>query len=203
MKSLVSLVVSLVFLFAACGAKSGYGEPKSASGVSKAEVEVETDQDGLTVEQRNVKDRLTHDNLPGSIKHLYVISAYSGQVLIYSTVKGKVTSGSKRLTPSAVAAVDGEGVAGAMMGIPVSIGGRNVYTSEVLGDDGTYGSSSEYLFWFDQAGVYHQHYPSGGQIIHISDQPLAVKSVVLNMESTQVEGDSVRPAPTPQDTNPE
>lgn len=54
-------------------------------------------------------------------------------------------------------------------------------TNEVLEDDGTYGDSVPYIFWFD-AGVYHQHYVEGGQIIHISDQPLAVKSIVLNME---------------------
>src|SRR6185503_6965090 len=35
---------------------------------------------------------------------------------------------------------------------------------------------------WDTKGVYHQHYVDGGQILHISDQPLAVKSIVLNME---------------------
>ena len=56
------------------------------------------------------------------------------------------------------------------------------YRPELLGDDGTYGSSAEYIYWWDSKGVYHQHYLSGGQIVHISDQPLAVKSVILNME---------------------
>jgi hypothetical protein len=174
-------------LLIACGAKTPNDTLKSASGVSKADVQVQTGSDGLTVEQRNVGRRLTEDNKPGSIKHLYVISAYSGQVLIYSTVKGKVTSGSKRLTPNSVAATDGRNVDYSMMGIPIHIGGRDLRTSEVLGDDGTYGSSSEYLFWFDQSDVYHQHYPSGGQIIHISDQPIAVKSVILNMEPVPAE----------------
>lgn len=155
--------------------------PQSSSGVSKAEVHVKTGSDGLTVEQRNVRDRLTADNAPGSIKHLYVLSAYSGQVLIYSTVRGKVTSSSKRLTPVTVATSAGE----YMRGIPITIGGRELATGEVLEDDGTYGSSVPYIFWFDAKGVYHQHYVEGGQIVHVSDQPLAVKSVVLNMELTQ------------------
>lgn len=30
-------------------------------------------------------------------------------------------------------------------------------------------------------GVYHQHY-IGDEILHISDQPLAIKNVVINME---------------------
>jgi hypothetical protein len=51
----------------------------------------------------------------------------------------------------------------------------------VLLDDGTYVSSVEYLYWFDAKGVYHQHYVTGGQIVHVSDQPLAVKSIVLNL----------------------
>jgi hypothetical protein len=53
----------------------------------------------------------------------------------------------------------------------------------VLQDDGTYGSSSEDIYWFDAAGRYHQHWFTGGQIIHLSDQPISVKSVVLNLEN--------------------
>jgi hypothetical protein len=152
--------------------------PQSTTGVHKATATVELGSDGLTVEQRNVKERLRIDNLPGSIKHLYVISAYSGQVLIYSTVRGKVTSSGKRLTPNTVAASD----AANFGGIPIRIGESTRYTGEVLQDDGTYGSSVEYVFWFDTKGAYHQHYVTGGQIVHVSDQPVAAKSVVLNME---------------------
>ena len=75
---------------------------KSSSGVNKATAKVTVGADGLTTEQRNVKQRVEEDNKEGAIKHLYVISAYSGQVIIYSTVRGKVTSGNKRLTPSKV-----------------------------------------------------------------------------------------------------
>jgi hypothetical protein len=156
-------------------------EPVASSGVRKATAHVQAGADGLTVEQRNVTKRLKVDNAPGSLKHLYVISAYSGQVLIYSTVDGKVTSSGKRLTPSSVAASDSQYTGG----IPVEIGNRTLHTPEVLQDDGTYGSSVEYLYWFDAAGRYHQHYIQGGQILHISDQPIAVKSVVMNMELTE------------------
>lgn len=153
--------------------------PKSASGVSKATVKVQVGPDGLTTEQRNIRDRLRKDNEPGAIKHLYVISAYSGQVLIYSTVRGKVTSGAKRMTPTS--ASDCNSCGGAFR---VDVGGDHVYTTEVLQDDGTYGHSMDYLYWTDVNGIYHQHYVTGGQILHISDQPLAVKSVVINMEVT-------------------
>lgn len=155
---------------------------RSASGVKAADVDVETGADGLTVEQRNIKDRIVEDNKPGAIKHLYVISPYSGQVLIYSTVKGKVTSSTKRLHPSTVAALQGQYVGDEHNGIPVHLAGHVRRTSEVLGDDGSYGPSNDYIYWWDVRGNYHQHFMTGGQIVHISDQPIAVKSVVINLE---------------------
>jgi len=157
-------------------------KPQSASGVSKAEVKVPIGADGLTAEQRNVKERLLEDNKPGAIKHLYVISPYSGQVILYSTVKGKVTSGGKRLTPTSVVTSCPEN-SNRCQGFLVSMGDRDQVTNEVLQDDGTYGSSGEYLYWWDVRGAYHQHYLTGGQIITISDQPLPVKSVTINIEN--------------------
>jgi hypothetical protein len=158
-------------------------QPSNASGsVSKKTVEVATDADGWTVEQKNIAERLKRDNIAGAIKHLYVISPYSGQVIMYSTVKGKVTSSGKRLTPTSVAASDGQYVGGAHMGMGVNINGQAKYTSEVLQDDGSYGSSCEYIYWFDSKGIYHSHFFTGGQIIHVADQPMPVKNVIINLE---------------------
>jgi hypothetical protein len=179
MRVLALAVASLLVL--ACGS-SEPRDPVSASGVRKANVTVQTNANGHTVEQDAYAERLKRDNAPGSIKHLYVISAYSGQVIIYSTVKGKVTSSGKRLTPSSVSGIYGA----SSYGFPVMIGDDQYYTTEVLGDDGTYGSSIPYIYWFDTKGVYHQHYPDGGQIIHISDQPLRVPSIILNMETNTI-----------------
>ncbi len=115
-------------------------------------------------------------------EHLYVISAYSGQVLIYSTVDGKVTSSGKRLTPKTV---NGNGYDTPGASNYITIGGTQYTTNEMIEEDGTFGNSIEYIYWFDQKGIYHQHYITGGQILHISDQPLEVKSVVINMEIIQ------------------
>jgi hypothetical protein len=158
-------------------------QPVSSSGVNRKAIEVQTDNNGWTVEQKNIADRLKADNTPGSIKHLYVISPYSGQTILYSTVKGKVTSGGKRLTPNTVATDDGQAVNSEFGGMRVGIHGNQYRTEEVLQDDGTYGSSCEYIYWFDQAGEYHQHFFTGGQIIHVSAQPLPVKSVTINLEA--------------------
>jgi hypothetical protein len=165
-------------VFFLCLTQCVLNEPTSVSGVTQKQAHVVPGSDGLTTEQRNIKKRYEQDNLPGSVQHLYVISAYSGQVILYSTVQGKVTSSGKRLTPSHIYA---EGVIHA----PTFQVGDNAYrTDEMIGDDGTYGSSIEYLYWYDVHGKYHQHYVSGGQIIHVSTEPLSVPDIIINLEVT-------------------
>jgi len=174
---LFSTVVSLAFLI---GCNPSPQPPVSASGVKKLTVKVQTGSDGLTAEQRNIKYKYDEDNKPGAIKHLYIVSAYSGDCILYSTVDGKVTSSGKRLSPTTVAA-------GRYCGIPVVIGGQTYYTSEVCQDDGTYGHSIPYLIWKDSRGFGHQHYVSGGQIIHITTQPMSWPKIILNLETQMAE----------------
>ena len=160
-------------------------KPKSASGAQKMTIQVKKDAKGHTTEQNNVAGRLDMDNQPGSIKHLYVISAYSGDVILYSTVDAKVTSSGKRLSPTSIVAGGTQPSQGRrVQGIPVNIGGYIRETTEVLQDDGTYGKSIPYIFWFDARGVYHQHYVTGGQIVHVSDQPMAWPKIIMNLEAT-------------------
>lgn len=153
----------VVFMAADC---SDIGQQKSRAGVQIATATVQTDLSGHTIEQNNIAARYVEDNKPGSIKHLYIISAYSGQVMIYSTVKGKVTSSGKRLSPGSRAVT----------------GYSCDYNPDLIQDDGTYGSSAEYIYWWDSKGVYHQQYIAGGMCVHISNQPLAVKNITINME---------------------
>lgn len=184
MKKYLSVVGFLIAIPFMLGASECDPAPaQSASGVGKANATVRAGADGLTIEQRNIKERVEDDNKPGSIKHFYVISAYSGQVIIYSTVAGKVTSSGKRLTPTSVETGNSSG--GTVYGgFSVPISNSTQTTTEVLGDDGAYGSSVPYIYWRDTKGAYHQHYIEGGQIVHVSDQPLAVKSIVINMAAT-------------------
>lgn len=184
LKAIVSILL-LAFVSTLFMAEDSCDNPQpvqSASGVVKAEVQIPVGADGLTAEQHNVKQRLLEDNKPGAIKHLYVISPYSGQVILYSTVKGKVTSGGKRLTPSSVTGSHTDSSVYGGFWVQLGTSGKQ-QTLEVLGDDGTYGTSGEYLYWWDVRGSYHQHYLTGGQIVTISDQPLPVKSVTINIEA--------------------
>jgi hypothetical protein len=139
---------------------------------------------GLTVEQRNVKDRLAMYNKPRIDQALlYIISAYSGQVILYSTVKGKVTSSGKRLTPYTANYVSNNstGADGFDVQLP---SGNYFHTNEVLQDDGTYGESIPYIYWWDVQGRYHQQYISGDMMVHVSDQPIPVKSITINLETS-------------------
>jgi len=179
MKKMLFLTISMVFALTACDQRVK-SEPTSASGVTQASVKIKTQSNGLTVEQSNVKARLLLDNKIGSIKHLYIISAMSGDVILYSTVKGKVTSSGKRLHPKSVLVASNKNYANS--GMKVYVNGEKHYTSEVLQDDGTYGSSIPYIYWFDVRGVYHQHYVGGGQIIHVSSEPIAVGKIIINLE---------------------
>lgn len=150
----------LVVLLLSCD----FGHPVSRSGVSIANSQVVVQSNGLTLEQDNVKKRLELENKPGSIMHLYVLSAYSGQVILYSTVKGKVTSSGKKLSPSTLVYAEGK-------------------SYENLGDDGTYGSSIEYLYWWDVNNVYYQQYITGGIVVNISDKPQQFGKVTIQLEA--------------------
>lgn len=176
-------VVALVALvLTGCDQVPDNTHVKSTSGVKQHEVHIKPGADGLTTEQRNVAKRLKEDNKPGAVKHLYIISPYSGDVLMYNTVDGKVTSSGKRLAPLTVTARDGKMVDASYTGIPVNIGGYTRRTPEVIQDDGTYGSSVPYIYWWDVKGIYHQHFFTDGQVIHISSEPISVPKVVVNLE---------------------
>ena len=172
---LLTILIGVIYVFSGCTTPR---QPVASSGVKPTQVTVPLNAEGRTIEQENIRNRLLMDNKIGSIKHLYVISAQSGQTLIYSTVNGKVTSSGKRLSPSSV--VVGASGERRRPGFAAGSAGDMV-TDEVVQDDGTYGSSIPYLYWWDTKGVYHQHYISGGQIIHISDQPVSVKGIIIDM----------------------
>lgn len=166
-------IVLLTLIITSCNDAGSY-QQKSDSGVTKASVQVQTDANGKTIEQENIIERLKRDNAPGSIKHLYIISSYTGDVLQYSTVKGKVTSGSKRLSPKTINnTVGAQGIS--FNTNEVILNSTKYYTDEVLDDGGTYGESGNYMFWFDAQGNYHQYYPAGGTYISICDKPQRIK----------------------------
>jgi len=175
MKYCYILLVLSLGVFSGC-------EPErsvSASGAQAVSVTVPVDSNGQTAEQKNVSGRIELEK-PGAVKHVYIISATTGDCILYSTAKGKVTSGGKKLMPGD-ARPQNENLGG-LMYLP-----NGWITNQRPNEDGTYGDSSEmaqaYLYWFDVRGNYHQHYLLGGQIIHVSDVPMSWPKIILNLET--------------------
>jgi hypothetical protein len=183
LKLSVIAVLATVFMLTSCSDLST-SQQKSDSGVTKATTQVKTDANGNTIEQVNIIERIKRDNEIGAVKHLYIISTYTGDVLEYSTVKGKVTSGGKRLSPRSVNNSAASNSTTAYFN-HVIIGGTDHLTDEVLDDGGAYGDSGNYLYWFDAQGNYQQYYPSGGSYLHISDKPLRVRKANFTFESVE------------------
>ena len=179
---LMLLVMSVFFI----GCEEQVAQQKTESGVKRAKVEVKTQSNGLTLEQSNIVKSYKVENKPGAIKHLYVISPFSGKVLLYSTIKGKVTSSKKSVNPTTVATSDGQYVGSSFHGFPVTVHGKVVRTPQVMQESGTYGDSDPYIYWWDTKGNYHKHFVTGGQMIHISDVPLPVRDIVIDLSVKKV-----------------
>ena len=176
-------VLMILFVIAVAGCGPEGTTPAPTPIVTKANVKVSLDKDGLTVEQKHVAKRLIEDNKPGAIKHLYLISPYSGQVILYSTVDGKVTSSEKRLTPRTVGCNSGTDTWRENEGISTEIPNEGTKNSpEVLGDDGTYGDSYPYIYWWDTKGRYHQVIP-GNCVVLVTDSPLVTNKVTIDLRN--------------------
>lgn len=109
-------------------------------------------------EIENITKRLQLTSDPGLIGYVVLLNE-SGQPILYTTVKGKVTSGAKRLTK------------------PYEyMGGSGAYVDSPS-DEGTYGSSNPYVFFWSQSGQYIQwsgHYLYSDKPIRLSVKPLVI-----------------------------
>lgn len=111
----------------------------------------------------------------------------TGKCMLYSTVKGKVTSSGKRLSPTTL--YDTKNISGESLssspGVTVKTPNGIKSTAEAIQDDGTYGSSVEYLYWFDVKGVYRQLYPPSGCVLVIATEPLSIPSNEIMVRFTK------------------
>lgn len=112
-------------------------------------------------EIESIKHRIELTSKPGAIGYVILLNQ-SGQPIAYYGVKGKVTSGGKRLTaPFEVR--------------QYSIGGTNGGATYVQtpspSDEGTWGQSGEYIFFTTTDGQYIQW---SGQYLY-SDKPLRLR----------------------------
>lgn len=114
-------------------------------------------------EIENIKRRLELTANPG-LNGFVILLNQMGQPVMYTGVKGKVTSGGKKLTPT--------------QELKCHSSGCNVMTS--ASDEGTHGSSGEYIFFWTQNDQYIQW--NGGYLY--SDKPfrLTQDPLVVNIK---------------------
>lgn len=119
-----------------------------------------------SLERANIKRRLELFSDESKVSYIYLISF--GKVMTFYTVKGKITSGGKRLTATE-RLVDGGG----------SYEQNNlIVESPEL--DGTYGSSAPYIFFWTTDGVYVQwngEYMLADQPLKLTTQPELVRQI--------------------------
>lgn len=189
MKLKMILAVTLMFLFAfallGCEPDTT-AAPAENTGVKQATVDTPVDVEGLTIEQKNIARRIVEDNKVGAIKFLYLLNPTTSECILFSPVQGKVTSGGKRLIPKTVSESQSSGTSSfeAGIGTRVDVRGERCWTQEVMNDDGTYGSSGEYLYWFTPDGRYFQVFV-GTSTVLISDRPIRVKKIGIDLRVKQ------------------
>ena len=115
----------------------------------------------------NIKRRLELTADPGKIGYIVLLNE-AGQPILYETVKGKVTSGGKRLTePDRVVSYS-------------NVNGQVWVNRAAPSDEGTYGSSNPYIFYWNAEGAYRQW---AGPYLY-SDRPirLRIEPLVVNVQ---------------------
>jgi hypothetical protein len=159
--SLALIVLSLTMTLVACEEKQS---PVKSVQAAKAKEAANSIVFAENAEIDNIKRRLELTSQPGLLGYVVLLNE-NGQPVYYTGVKGKVTSGSKRLTEP-----DRSNAWGA---------GTNNVVRSAPSDEGTYGSSGEYVFFWttnDQYIQWNGKYFYSDKPIRLSVQPLVINA---------------------------
>lgn len=138
-----------------------------AGNQSKMEAAVPIPQLNNSLERENISKRLELFSDPNKVSYIYLISY--GKVMAFYTVKGKITSGQKRLTATDRIVDDGD--------YSTSDTKKVVEAPEL---DGTFGQSSPYIFFWTTDGTYVQwngEYMMADQPLQLATPPELVQQV--------------------------
>ena len=154
-KFLIAIVP--VLLVTACGIPVSDPVPPKNAQAQKAAAAANSIQFSENAEIDNIKRRLELTSNPGQIGFVLLLNEM-GKPVMYTSVKGKITSGGKRLTNP-------------QQKVNLNCG---QYCDEVLAeapsDEGTYGSSGQYIFFWTVDGQYIQW---SGKYLY-SDKPFRI-----------------------------
>jgi hypothetical protein len=157
--TLLALAAASLTLLAGC--PEGEKQAKNVQ-AEKAKAAANSIQFTENAEIENIKKRLELTSQPGLLGYIVLLNGV-GQPVFYGTVKGKVTSGGKRLTRPDRSTTEGAGQNNVVMQSP--------------SDEGTFGSSGEYIFFWTTNGQYIQwndKYLYSDKPIRLTVQPLVV-----------------------------
>jgi len=115
----------------------------------------------------NIKNRLELTSKPGQLGFVLLLNEM-GQPIMYEGVRGKITSSSKRLTPPIKRWEVDKG----------EFRGTEMHAAE--SDEGTWGSSDPYVYYWNLNGEYRQW---NGKYLY-SDKPFRLRQepLVINIE---------------------
>lgn len=151
-------VLPIALALAACEPQNSTPTNKQSE-AQKAQQAAESIAFVENAEIDNIKRRIELTSKPGAIGFIVLMNE-AGQPIVYEGVHGKVTSGSKRLTQPSGIKYQGNGN-----------GGYNMAVVPTPSDEGTWGSSNEYIFYWNQDGAYRQW---NGKYMY-SDQPFRLR----------------------------
>lgn len=113
----------------------------------------------------NIKRRIELTAAPGLLGFILLMNE-AGQPIMYEGVRGKISSSGKRLTNPQQALGNGNGGYGAVVQTP--------------SDEGTWGSSDHYVFYWNQNGEYRQwngKYLYADKPFRLRIEPLVITNV--------------------------
>lgn len=172
------LIILMVFSVIGCG---GTIQPSAtdqlqqqtaekADQAAKLASSVKSPKLNYSIERENIAKRLEATNNPNQLGWVYLFE--TGRAIGRFPVRGKVTSGSKRLSSTE-------------MKIDIDTGEWSGETlAEAPDDMGAYGSSDPYIFWFDPAGNYHQF--NGNYFYSTKPYQIEMGAITLEVDQTEL-----------------
>lgn len=169
MKTSIIITVVISTMLMACQPDVQAVPPK-VSQSQKAQIAANQINFTENAEIDNIKKRLELTSSPSLLGYVVLMNE-AGQPVLYTSVKGKITSGGKRLTKP----------------FQLTHGDRGEWSGDFVtdapSDEGTWGRSNPYIYFWDTNGAYHQwngKYLYSDKPIRLSVKPLVVAIGELN-----------------------
>ena len=158
----IALIATSALLLSACEPNAQPAQTNKNQQAVKAAEAANSIQFSENSEIDNIKARLELTSNPGQIGFVLLLNEM-GKPVMYTSVKGKITSGGKRLTPAEQTrkADCGEWSCDQLVEAP--------------SDEGTYGSSNPYIFFWTVDGQYIQW---SGKYLY-SDKPFRIEDPTI------------------------